>query len=82
MPVLWNERRMAFYKESRRTSLSTLNFVARFPCPASGTNISTFNWRVVNASRKNVLAEFALRVTLGRPDFPPGPRYLMTEFVW
>lgn len=63
------------------TSLSKRNLVARFPCPASGTHISTLSCLLVRASRRNVFALFELRVTLGSPSRPPGPRYLITVFV-
>lgn len=62
------------------TSLSRTNFVAFFPCPASGTQISTLSCLLVSASRRKLFARLSLRVTLGRPERPP--RYLMTEFVW
>ena len=38
------------------TSLSSLNFVAFFDWPASGTQISTFSCRAVNASLKKDFA--------------------------
>lgn len=63
------------------TSLSSLNLVALFPWPASGTQISTFSCRAVSASLKKPLAWPSFICTVGSPFFPPGPQYLSTVFV-
>lgn len=78
--MLTQKKKVQF--ETDGTSLSRWYFTTFLPWPGSGAHISTRSCLTVSASLSRLCATEVFKMTLGRPAFPPAPKYLMTEFVW